>query len=65
MVRIPAFHCHGPGSISGWGIKKPNGTAKNKEINRKAINYALIFFFFFFSNKVEDLEGWGRLLTVM
>ena len=23
MVRIPGFHCHGPGSVPGWGTEIP------------------------------------------
>ena len=23
VVRIPGFHCHGPGSVPGWGTEIP------------------------------------------
>lgn len=26
VVRIPGFHCHGPGSILGWGTEIPQAT---------------------------------------
>ena len=38
MVRTPGFHCHGPGSIPGWGTEIPQAMSmakKKKERERE------------------------------
>ena len=35
VVRIPGFHCHGPGSISGWGTKVLQATQLMAQPNKK------------------------------
>ena len=36
MVSIQHFHCHGPGSIPGWGTKIPqHGQKTNKQTKNK------------------------------
>ena len=31
MVRTWRFHCHGPGSIPGWGTKIPQATGHGQK----------------------------------
>ena len=51
MVRIPGFHCCGPGSIPGWGTKTPKamlgGKKKKKDVS---------LFMLFLNGKHEEKE---------
>ena len=43
MVRIPRFHCQGPGSIPGWGTNIPKPTPHHQK-QKKNCYYTLIIF---------------------
>ena len=40
MVRMPGFHCHGPGSIPGQGAEIPQATRRGKK-KKKIANVML------------------------
>ena len=35
QVKIPGFHCRGPGSIPGWGIEIPQATWHGQKTNKQ------------------------------
>lgn len=44
VVRIPGFHCHGPGSVTGWGTEIPRAMwcGQKKPLKQKTENLCLL-----------------------
>ena len=47
VVKAQCFHCHGPGSVSGWGTKILQSRVAWPFWEKKKKKLELFFFFFF------------------